>query len=249
MSVILPLYVYPSPGAWDPLYQAASTYPDVDFTVVVNPHSGPGDSSLPDPFYLTEIPKLNQHNNIQALGYVAVDYGTKDIDDILAEIDTYGGWAAADSALAMKGIFLDETPNKPNIEHGEYMQRIQKAVQSCSGLAGDFIVHNPGSIPIYSKVQETKIEFADSANVTVIFENTFDAWLDKNSYTALRGLPHAKPTLGVLLHSVPNMTPELLGWVVDQLHDIAGYIFITSLADNYYSKFGPSFLDFVKAMA
>lgn len=41
-NILLPLYFYPSPGAWDVVDSAASTYPDVTFYAIVNPNSGPG---------------------------------------------------------------------------------------------------------------------------------------------------------------------------------------------------------------
>jgi hypothetical protein len=43
-GVILPLYTWPSDGAWDPVYDALVAYPEVDFNVIVNPNSGPGNS-------------------------------------------------------------------------------------------------------------------------------------------------------------------------------------------------------------
>jgi hypothetical protein len=41
-DVLLPLYVYPSTGAWDAVYNAAAAYPDVTFRLIVDPDSGPG---------------------------------------------------------------------------------------------------------------------------------------------------------------------------------------------------------------
>lgn len=40
--VLLPLYLYPLPGTWDPLFNAANANPDVTFQVVINPDTGPG---------------------------------------------------------------------------------------------------------------------------------------------------------------------------------------------------------------
>lgn len=41
-DILLPLYVYPLTGVWDPVYNAASAYPDVTFRVIVDVDSGPG---------------------------------------------------------------------------------------------------------------------------------------------------------------------------------------------------------------
>ena len=46
ISVLLPLYVYPESGAWDPVYSAVSSNPSVEFVVVVNPDSGPDDGGM-----------------------------------------------------------------------------------------------------------------------------------------------------------------------------------------------------------
>lgn len=108
MSILLPLYVYPYPGAWDPLYAAcafcsvefvmslmnyrATAHRNVDFTVILNPCSGPCMGSLPDQVYLDEIPKLRAYPNIRTLGYVATHYADKAIEDVLAEIDIYARW-------------------------------------------------------------------------------------------------------------------------------------------------------------
>ena len=41
-DILLPLYLYPLTGAWDSVYNAASTYPSVNFYLIVDPDSGPG---------------------------------------------------------------------------------------------------------------------------------------------------------------------------------------------------------------
>jgi Spherulation-specific family 4 len=41
-QVLLPLYIYPLTGVWDPVYDAIAAYPDLLFRVIVNVDSGPG---------------------------------------------------------------------------------------------------------------------------------------------------------------------------------------------------------------
>lgn len=45
-AIILPLYVWPiDDSTWSPVYDAISSHPDIEFQVIINPESGPGDTS------------------------------------------------------------------------------------------------------------------------------------------------------------------------------------------------------------
>lgn len=45
-SILIPLYVWPEDiTTWSPIYNTASENPDIEFHVIINPNSGPGDSS------------------------------------------------------------------------------------------------------------------------------------------------------------------------------------------------------------
>jgi hypothetical protein len=43
--------------------------PTVDFTIIINPDSGPGPNALPDGNYITGITALNKHPNVKLVGY------------------------------------------------------------------------------------------------------------------------------------------------------------------------------------
>jgi hypothetical protein len=93
-GVILPLYTWPSEGAWDPVYDALAAYPEVDFYVIVNPSSGPGDSSPPASEYVTGVTTLNSYANAHTIGYVRTNWADRDIDDVKQDIDIYSQWAS-----------------------------------------------------------------------------------------------------------------------------------------------------------
>ncbi|KAL2784026.1 Spherulation-specific family 4 [Aspergillus keveii] len=93
-GVILPLYTWPSDGAWDPVYDALAAYPEVDFYVIVNPNSGPGDSSPPAFEYITGVSTLNSYANAHTIGYVRTNWADRDIDDVKQDIDVYSRWAS-----------------------------------------------------------------------------------------------------------------------------------------------------------
>ncbi|KAF2471078.1 uncharacterized protein BDR25DRAFT_30243 [Lindgomyces ingoldianus] len=139
-SVLLPLYVYPSTGAWDPLYQMASSYPRVQFTAIVNPYSGPGDSALPNENYTQAIHTLNALGNVRTIGYVATTWCTKNASSVLDEVAVYAGWGAQDPQLAMSGIFFDETPTHYTPEYASYLQTISQAVHNNRGLKDGYVV-------------------------------------------------------------------------------------------------------------
>lgn len=46
-GIIIPLYVWPTDeSTWSPVYNAISSHPNIQFQVIVNPDSGPGDTSM-----------------------------------------------------------------------------------------------------------------------------------------------------------------------------------------------------------
>ncbi|KAJ0315989.1 hypothetical protein COL922a_013836 [Colletotrichum nupharicola] len=93
-GVILPLYTWPSEGAWNPVYDALATYPDIDFYIIINPNSGPGASSPPASEYITGVTTLNSYANAHTIGYVRTNWANRNIDDIKQDIDVYSEWAS-----------------------------------------------------------------------------------------------------------------------------------------------------------
>ena len=159
-TILVPLYVYPAQGAWDPLFTAQATniplfltypeltvssiesHPGLNFTVVVNPASGPGAGAGPDANYTREIPRLNAHANVRTVGYVSTDYTKRDIGAILNDITVYSGWSenATVKGLGMQGIFLDETPSQYDTASAEFFETIAASIRSATGLGKDPLV-------------------------------------------------------------------------------------------------------------
>lgn len=98
--ILLPLYIWPGTGVWDPLFAAAEANPSLELWVIVNPFNGPGLNVLPDANYLEVLPRLTAVPNIKVIGYVRCDYGKRPIEEILAEIDKYANW---EKELAKQG--------------------------------------------------------------------------------------------------------------------------------------------------
>jgi hypothetical protein len=111
-------------------------HPHLSFTVIVNPNSGPGTSQYPDDQYSTELQKLNAYPNVETVGYVRTGYATRNITTVVSEVSTYAGWATKSSALAMHGIFFDESPHEYSADAVQYMRSINQSVKNATGLQG-----------------------------------------------------------------------------------------------------------------
>ncbi|KAF1851493.1 uncharacterized protein K460DRAFT_269803 [Cucurbitaria berberidis CBS 394.84] len=138
-SVIVPLYIYPSVGAWTPIYNMASAYPQLQFTAIVNIYNGPGEGALPSKEYSQAMGILNSLINVRTIGYVATSWCTRNLSSVLDEIAAYSFWGEYDSSMAIHGIFVDETPTQYVPDHVTYLQTISQAVHESPGLRDDYI--------------------------------------------------------------------------------------------------------------
>ncbi|KAE8370990.1 Spherulation-specific family 4-domain-containing protein, partial [Aspergillus bertholletiae] len=139
-GIIVPLYIYPlSPDTWAPLYDAISANPDVHFVVIVNPNSGPGAAPSPDVNYVREVARLNQYTNVVTVGYIAINYCKKPLQEALDEVQTYATWSEdyVRTGLGVGGIFLDETPNLSSPAAVEYLASLQHRIKATPGLLGN----------------------------------------------------------------------------------------------------------------
>jgi len=251
MSILIPLYIFPWAGAWDPLYWAAATNPKLNFSVIINPCSGPCVNTLPPSQYLAELPRLKDYPNIRTLGYVATNYTNKPIDDLLLEIRTYNYWTTTlnNSKVGVDGIFFDETPGPYHWQKHDYLAVATKEVKSSSGLGHQVVVHNPGAIPYIPW------NYLDLADITVVFEEVFTNFLDAAKFNPLKTLhTDANTTINsfaLMLHSVPNIPTELLDWTVHQMKSMAGYGFLSSVTTpgEYWHSFSSIFTPFIQRYA
>ncbi|KID95492.1 spherulin 4-like cell surface protein, partial [Metarhizium majus ARSEF 297] len=237
-NVILPLYIYPlADSTWSPVYDAVSRRPDLNFTVIVNPNSGPGSTPYPDAHYDAAIRRLNSYPNIETVGYVRTGYATRNISDVTAEVAVYSAWFSNASALAMHGIFFDEAPHEYSPEAVEFLRAADSFVKSAPGLQGrKTIIHNPGVIP------DARFNGSD-VDITVVFEETYDKWQDRSR--SLAALPPTRGAYSVMVNTVPTMSNGTLSQFVNSLSDLAKYVFITSLSVDFYNSFANDWLDFV----
>ncbi|KAL4755469.1 hypothetical protein BDW72DRAFT_189224 [Aspergillus terricola var. indicus] len=245
-KVFVPLYVYPAPGAWDPLVNVITAHPDVNFTVVVNPGSGPGPNPLPDRNYTQEIPRLTAHDNVRVLGYVATTYAKRNISSVRNDIETYAAWPtiSANPKLAVRGIFFDETPQQYNASDLAYLEELASVVRTTPGLGPDhFVFHNPGVVP--------DSRYLSTADSTVVFEATYDTFQERDGARLFEAIPDSnRSQLCAVVHSLPDSVEGSgLREFVKQVRRVADEIFVTHLSTNYYASFGDKWDDFVSLMA
>jgi hypothetical protein len=142
-SVLLPLYIYPgSETTWKPLYDSATAYPKLNFTVIVNPNSGPGYSPWwPNSDYITNIAKLNSYSNINIVGYVDtaqvnVPGGPRSIDDIETDIRTYANRSTDPTYpnIGVQGIFFDDVTNVYSDAAEKLLEQATSYTKAQSGI-------------------------------------------------------------------------------------------------------------------
>lgn len=132
--------------------------PNLNFTVILNPDSGPGSSRYPGDDFVPQIQRLNSYSNVRTVGYVRTGFGTRNISSVLLDVSTYSGWATNASAnanstgLALHGIFFDEIPSEFSEEADEYLNTINQAVKNSSGLLPDKTVRKLISVSLYLEI-------------------------------------------------------------------------------------------------
>ncbi|PYI23498.1 hypothetical protein BO99DRAFT_470562 [Aspergillus violaceofuscus CBS 115571] len=243
-QVIIPFYVYPDPGKWTPLLDLVASFPDVHFTVIINPSSGPGTSTLPDAAFLTAVPNLTANSNVLAIGYVPTQKGTRAIADVEKDINTYANWpsASGNSSFAVHGIFLDEAPNAYSADLVTYYTTLSNLIKSKDGLGPEnYVVTNPGTPP-----DNAYLDLADS---TVVFESPYASFQDAISagtFGKLNASSHTK--LASMVYGVPDSVhlPTLLA----QVGNISEQIFLGNTSsymvyDTYMNSVVPALLELV----
>ncbi|KAK0737796.1 spherulin 4-like cell surface protein [Schizothecium vesticola] len=235
-SVILPLYIYPADNStWKPAYDAFLSRPDITFVVIVNPASGPGNTSLPDPQYRAAIAELRHYPNVQVLGYVRTDYARRALANARRDVAVYAAWPAA---MSIEGIFLDEAPHVWDEGAVGFMQALGADIRAAEGIRGGrTIIHNPGTIP------DPRLP---SADVTVVFEHDYAAWQGGRD-VAVAELPRSfRDSYSLMVHSVPETVG--MGRLLKGLSPVARYLFVTNKDVDYYESFGEDWRDFVESV-
>jgi hypothetical protein len=161
--LVVPLYQYPTfgpgrtslTGWWNDILTLST--PENPITVVVNPSNGPldpagGSSQYVD--YQEAMRLLRTDPSIRILGNLDVGYGWSHFGaPTLATVDTLlgyyaSGYKALNGTSLIDGIFVNRFFADPSPTG--YFVNLRDRIKNLTGLAGNFIMANPGTIsPIY----------------------------------------------------------------------------------------------------
>ncbi|KAL3476617.1 Spherulation-specific family 4 [Aspergillus californicus] len=240
-AVVVPLYIYPlTAETWAPLYAAIQANPSLDFLVIVNPNSGPGEKDI-DASYAREVPRLNAFANVYTVGYIRVDYCRKPLQQSYDEIARYASWSEdyETTSLGVRGIFVDETPNHHSPERAEYLSALTRYIKSSPGILSDrFVAHNPGTAP--------DATLAASADLSFVCEEPYERFRSDEVQKWLALHPVDRTSAGYMVSNVPL---DELHAVVRDLRHRSAYLFVTEIAEDFYESFGSSWHGFMQAMA
>jgi len=201
----VPLYIYPTQGAWQPLIAAKQANPGPTVLAIVNPGSGPGTRT--DPNYVTGISAL-KGAGIQTLAYVPTLYGKRSHVEVSNDIDAYSTLYGR----VFDGLFLDEMAR----DAPDYYERISSySKQNGYGM----VVGNPGT-------DVSKDYIGRAADAFVIYEN---AGVPSPSFLNGWHSGYAKKTWAFIAHHVLTLDPDL----VAQNRDQVGLLYLTD--SNYHS--------------
>lgn len=234
-SIAIPLYLYPSPNAWTPIFDFLDRNSTSSLHLIVNPNSGPG-GSLPDANYVENLARLNAYPQVTTYGYVHVSWAERQIQDVFEDIATWAEWTAYSKAdIHVDGIFVDEAPSKP--EKISYMRDVWNHTQAAFKNSA-VIWTNPGVA-----VDAAFYEYADLVNA---FENTADYWFREKSEGRVPSYLRSKSS--VMLHSF-NGSHESLDMALHKLSKTArAYHTILLTESSTYTELPVQLLDKLQAV-
>jgi hypothetical protein len=256
-NFLFPLYVYPINNAWEPLTSAAAKYPDITFTAVINPSTGPDADKVtgcPNKDYVEGLASLNKYPNIHTMGYVhtanAWNCGNTTTDicvctappvDVKANITTYAswatkscpGWSTQNPDIHINSIFIDEAPGLDGGDCLGYMTDLTNHAKSVLTTAsGGEVLFNAGTQP--------ELSYFDVADVVVLFESTQKDYEDIPDIGVRNGNGKYAAKSSIIIHTASNATEiiqrdtrTILGKDRDAFHSM----FYTDRATDQYAYF------------
>ena len=257
--VLLPLYIYPTPGAWEPLFSNATANPDVTFYAVVNPANGPGAGACPDANFVDAMGTLNTIPNIKTLAYVHTAYqydcgssGTDictcsaPLNELEANITKYQQWPSACCSsggtnandIHIDGIFIEESPS--NSTCLDYMR-------SATSFARDILTQ--GNTVLFNAGASVDSAYWSVADYINVFENT-EAVYDAADINALNGNGKFLQNSTLIIYGYTDGAEVLqrdVNTILSVQNDAIAGLYITD--QNGYSAFPGNFATFVSDVA
>ncbi|KAK6345754.1 hypothetical protein TWF718_007661 [Orbilia javanica] len=249
-SILIPLYIYPTPGAWDPLYSIITAYPTQPFTVIVNPDSGPGPKRFPDDSYIDGVVKLKVFKNVRVIGYVHASYTARKLEDVCKDVDTYTGWDRYPrSDISVDGIFVDEAPDNVGKDgrNLNYMKSVRSRIlENFNGIGkSGFTMTNPGVI-VDKRFYESSI-----TDAVVSFEDTLKNYYAPGKLEVSKDMtksPGTPSEMQAIIVTSVDGSPARERYILNKLVERGiGFVYFTT--DPDYQKFGTDLAIFVDQVA
>ena len=212
----------------------------VNYSVVINPSSGPGDYA--EDVYTDGMIDLKRAG-VEVLCYVPTGFGMTGVDDVYSDIDSYEDFYPG----LCGGYFFDEGPGTENNtwKYTEYYEHAQLV----SGSSTTVVV-NPGIIP-HQSLYHIGDRFSSNNPgmggqvVVTSFENKFEVFYDGTRQLSIENIPFPPRYIrDRYMHSMMvydaffSEIKEFLDWTVFQLFcSNWGYVFFTD--DSFGSDGNP----------
>jgi hypothetical protein len=214
VKLLVPAYIYPSPGAWDAYIDAHDPAHGVEVVLIADPSDG--DFTAEDPNYTTAI-NACAAAGLTVLGYMHTSYGTRHLRDVETNVASW-----LDIYPQIDGFFVDEQAPTHKLS---YYQRLFSFIRG--ELPGAFIVSNPGVICDVRFLENRGRKMAD---VVVVYENN-----DGSSPFSGFSLPADFLSLGpdrvaALIYNVPELD-YITGPDSVRTKDV-GFVFVTDLTGD-----------------
>ena len=193
-QMAVPAYFYATSSYWTQLQNAGPSSDGPVGIAVMNPNSGPGSRQNLD--YVNTVNKTKAAG-VKVFGYVYTGYGSRRLSAVKSDRDKYYNWYKVD------GIFLDEAEYRDCTDDA-YYQNLYNHVKN----RGQVIL-NPGT--------QTKECYADSANVIVNFEDTYEAYSRKDA----TGAYEYDKTEPAWIHNADKYPPSMFWHLVHSTPDVA----------------------------
>lgn len=249
ISVLVPLYVYPDTSTtWSPLFNTVHAHPHVNFTIIVNPDSGPGAAPYPDSNYIAGLTKLHSYPNTKLIGYVDTAYTSRSIGEVENDVSIYAGWANyTASPISVSGIFFDDATSADNAGNYTYMAHIASYARKTLNPTlkkqklTATVIFNSGDVP--------PIRYFGYADTIVEFESPFSNYDNstinsfakgKNDQAAViiysfeandaNGQPADGPALKNLVEQMKQKNVEFVGVTRDCCYNVLNATVLGELA-------------------
>ncbi len=203
-TILVPLYSGNVSQFWE-ILNLSITYKNVDFSVIINPDNGSGESFN---YTYYEWVKRLESSGVTVFGYVYTGYGYRSMENIIMDVQNYTKW------YGIHGIFFDEVSD--NLSKVYFYSSL---VNTCRSMGISITIGNPGDpVPYnYLYIFNTTIIYEDQGypNISQLKEYSKNISLER---------------IGVICYGVQYNSTE-----ISEIYSLAGVCYFTdqNLPDPY----------------